>query len=75
MNGIGKDMWKSGNCGNDLEGGNVVVEEAEVGVGNYEVLRKASAVVDGDGRFCYLKAVEDERPDDLYLWSLPAGIP
>ena len=45
------------------------------GLGNYEVMRGAGELVDPDaGEYCYLQATADGRPDDMYLWSIPAGI-
>lgn len=62
------------NCGNDLADGKPVAGSASRGLGNYGVLRTAAALINPEsGSYCYLEAVADARPDDLYLWSLPAG--
>jgi hypothetical protein len=38
-------------------------------------MRRAAAITDPDtGKYCYLQAITDASPDDLYLWSLPAGV-
>jgi len=62
-------------CAADLKERNPSAIEVRNGLGNYEVMRGAGELVDPDeGEFCYLQAVADGRPDDMYLWSLPAGI-
>jgi hypothetical protein len=38
-------------------------------------MREAAGLVDPDtGVYCYIEAKASGRPDDLYLWSIPAGI-
>lgn len=62
-------------CAADLKERNPTAIEIRNGLGNYEVMRQAGRLVDPDkGHYCYLEAVAAGRPDDMYLWSLPAGI-
>jgi hypothetical protein len=62
-------------CAVDLKERDPTALEIRNGLGNYEVMRQAGELVDPDmGHYCYLEAVADGRPDDMYLWSLPAGI-
>jgi hypothetical protein len=62
-------------CAADLKEKNPSAIEVRNGLGSYEVMRGAGELVDPDGgEYCYLQAVADGRPDDMYLWSLPAGI-
>jgi hypothetical protein len=49
--------------------------DARMGLGSAGMMRKAAGLRNPDtGSWCYLEAVASERPDDLYLWSLPTGI-
>lgn len=70
------NIGSKANCAGDLGKSNVVVaKEAQIGFGNYDVMRKAAGLVDPDtGIYCYLEAIASSQPDDLYLWALPAGI-
>lgn len=66
------------NCASDLstKSANAVATEAKTGIGNYKLMREAATITDPDtGVFCYLEALSSTKPDDLYLWSLAAGIP
>ncbi|EIW70416.1 hypothetical protein TREMEDRAFT_28982 [Tremella mesenterica DSM 1558] len=74
MAGVASALTGKGNCLSDIRMGKAVALEILVGIGNYALLRKAEGLLDSSGRFCYLDAVADGRPDDLYLWNLPAGI-
>ena len=66
------------NCAADLAKGSPargIAKEVQAGVASYKLMREASALTDPDtGGYCYLQAVASPTPDDLYLWSLPAGI-
>lgn len=69
----GGDLTQTQNQSKKAAGGAAV--EARTGLGNYALMRVAASLKDPDeGVYCYLQAVESERPDDLYLWSLAAGI-
>ena len=64
-------------CAADLASKTIgqVAMEAEMGIGNYKLVREAAALTDPNtGVYCYLEAISMNRPDDLYLWSLPASI-
>lgn len=71
------DMSKKDKCGEDLKAGTSkggMALEAKNGIGNYQLMRGAEALINPDsGAYCYLEAVTSDRPDDLYLWSVPAG--
>lgn len=76
FSGILKAMSDKNNCAADLASRTPIAMTTRYGVGNYQVIREASGLTDPTtGKWCYLEAVADERPDDLYLWSIPAGIP
>jgi hypothetical protein len=65
---------KSSGCILDL-GKRGAAAEARTGLGNAGMMRKAAALRDPDtGKWCYLEALASDRPDDLYLWSLPTGV-
>lgn len=76
---LAKAIGDKKNCGADLNGGikaNPVATDTRRGLGNYKVVREASALKDPQsGEYCYLQALGDSKPDDMYLYSLPAGIP
>ena len=77
FSGVLSAIGTKANCAVDLsvKTGNAVAEETRTAVGNYRLVREASAITDPDtGVYCYLEAVASDRPDDLYLWSLPSGI-
>ncbi|KAK8864500.1 hypothetical protein IAR55_001750 [Kwoniella newhampshirensis] len=77
MTGVMSSLISKSNCGIDLNSGVNVAKEAKLGIGNYEVMRVAESLkdeTDGNGVYCYLQALKEERPDDLYLWQLPGGI-
>ncbi|WWD17193.1 hypothetical protein CI109_101631 [Kwoniella shandongensis] len=75
MQGVLSTLSGKSNCGNDLSNGVLVAKEAKIGIGNYEVMRVAEGLKNEDqGVYCYLQALREERPDDLYLWQLPCGI-
>ncbi|TXT08992.1 hypothetical protein VHUM_02466 [Vanrija humicola] len=62
------------NCGNDLSGGPAVAKQAQTGIGNYAVMRTASGLINPNtGVYCYLEALANVKPDDMYLWMLPSG--
>ncbi|KAL1411413.1 hypothetical protein Q8F55_002369 [Vanrija albida] len=62
------------NCGNDLSGGKAVAKQAQTGIGNYALMRTASGLINpSTGVYCYLEALANVKPDDMYLWMLPAG--
>lgn len=62
------------NCGTDLSGGLAVAKQAQSGIGNYAVMRTASGLVNPNtGVYCYLEALANVKPDDMYLWMLPSG--
>jgi hypothetical protein len=76
FSGVLSALTSKGNCAADLAKGSItsVAKETWAGVGNYEVMREASALTDPDtGSYCYLQAVASTTPDDLYLWSIPSG--
>ncbi|KAK1924318.1 hypothetical protein DB88DRAFT_546339 [Papiliotrema laurentii] len=65
-----------GNCAGDLAQAKAVALDAQLGVGNYKLIREASTITNPDtGKYCYLEALASTAPDDLYLWSLPSGTP
>jgi hypothetical protein len=71
-----EEMPQKSNCAADLSNSatKAAASQALRGLGNYQVIRTASGFVNPDsGVYCYLEAVASERPDDLYLWQLPAG--
>lgn len=62
-------------CRADVNGKVPSAVAAARGLGNAPVMREAAGLVDPDtGVYCYIKAKASGRPDDLYLWSIPAGI-
>lgn len=66
-------------CGADLgnkgKAGVAAAKDAKTGLGNAGLMRIAAGLRDPDtGSWCYLQALDGDRPDDLYLWALPAGI-
>jgi len=73
--GLETSFTEKKHCAADLKERNPAAVEVRNGLGNYEVMRGAGELVDPDGgEYCYLQATADGRPDDMYLWSLPAGI-
>lgn len=67
-NNCAADMPKTGST-------KAVAKDIKTGVGNYQLMRQAAAITDPDtGKYCYLQAITNSSPDDLYLWSLPAGV-
>lgn len=76
---LAKAITEKKHCAADLNGGaeaNPVAMDTRRGLGNYKVVREVSALKDPQsGEYCYLRALADSRPDDMYLYSLPAGIP
>jgi hypothetical protein len=73
--GLETSFTEKKNCAADLKARNPSAIEVRNGLGNYEVMRKAGELVDPDqGEYCYLQAAAAGRPDDMYLWALPAGI-
>jgi hypothetical protein len=75
MQGVLSDMGGKSNCQADIAAKKIVALEAKIGVGTYAVVRQAENLIDPDtGVYCYLEALASDRPDDLYLWSLPQGI-
>ena len=75
FSGVLSAMTAEGNCANDLEASSGIAKEAQAGIGSYKAVREASALVNPDtGVYCYLEAVASPKPDDLYLWSIPASI-
>ncbi|ORY32781.1 hypothetical protein BCR39DRAFT_521504 [Naematelia encephala] len=78
MDSLVGELGNKGQCGSDLAKTPIdpVAEETRVGLGNYKVMREAAGLVSQEsGKYCYLEAVSNQTPDDLYLWSVPAGIP
>ena len=73
MAGVATDLSAKGNCGTDIRNKVAVGVDIWRGVGNDAVMRAAAGLEDAQGRYCYLDAVTRSGPDDLYLWSLPAG--
>ena len=80
--GLSKSLVEKKYCGVDLTQDsrtaqpNPVAVDTKRALGNYKVVREAGALKDPKtGVYCYLGAVADTRPDDMYLWSIPAGIP
>jgi hypothetical protein len=62
-------------CRADVNGKVPSALSASRGLGNAPVMREAAGLVDPDtGVYCYIEAKASEGPDDLYLWSIPAGI-
>lgn len=78
FSGVLSGLNAKSNCAADLAKGTVakgIGKEVQAGIGNYKLMREASALADPDtARYCYLQAVASPTPDDLYLWSLPSGI-
>jgi len=73
--GLETSFGEKKHCVADLKARNPSAVEVRNGLGNYEVMRGAGELVDPDaGEYCYLQATADGRPDDMYLWSIPAGI-
>lgn len=76
LSGLLRDFDGKNNCGADVAAKKATAMLAQDGLGSYTVMRAAARLVNPDtGKYCYLDAVSASRPDDLYLWSLPAGIP
>lgn len=66
---------EKGKCAADIASRVPSVLTAANGLGNAPVLRQAAGLVDPDtGVYCYIEAKASDRPDDLYLWSIPSGI-
>jgi hypothetical protein len=74
MQGQSDAIGARANCQADLGGNDVVAQETKRGLATYQVLKQASALVNPNGVYCYLEAVASSKPDDSYLWSIPAGI-
>lgn len=75
--GVLSALNSKGNCAYDLSQGtsSSIAREAQAGMGNYALMRKAAGITDPDtGKYCYLQAVASTTPDDLYLWSIPSGV-
>lgn len=76
FSGLLRDFNGKNNCGADVAAHKATAMLARDGISSYTVTRAAARLVNPDtGKFCYLDAVSASRPDDLYLWSLAAGIP
>jgi hypothetical protein len=70
--------WKMGEkhsaCAPDLKKRSAAAD-AMAGLGSAGLMRRAAGLRNPEtGKWCYLEAVANDRPDDLYLWGLPAGI-
>jgi hypothetical protein len=75
FSGLSESFKEKKHCSSDLKNRNPTALDVSIGLGNYEVVREAAGLIDPDeGEYCYLKAMADGRPDDMYLWSIPAGI-
>ncbi|KAK4687324.1 hypothetical protein P7C73_g2788, partial [Tremellales sp. Uapishka_1] len=72
--GVLADFGSKANCQADVQSGNVVALQAAAGLGNYQVVREASGLLNSQGVYCYLEALSSARPDDLYLWGIPGGV-
>ncbi|ORX35798.1 hypothetical protein BD324DRAFT_80651 [Kockovaella imperatae] len=70
------DLSSDSHCGNDLKDARVLAVEFADGLANYNLMRKAAGLVSEEtiGSHCYLEAITATSADDLYFWSLPAGI-
>jgi hypothetical protein len=74
--GLTKSFGERKHCAADIGEKDPTALDVRNGLGNYKVMREAAGLVDPDtGEYCYLQAVANERPDDMYLWSIPANIP
>jgi hypothetical protein len=75
MAGALSNLEGKSNCQTDITAEKVVALETKTGIGNYGVMREVEQLTNPDsGVYCYLEALAADRPDDLYLWSIPAGI-
>ena len=70
-----KELQGDARCGKDLVQGKPLAQALAGGLGNYDIMRDAAGLRDESGGYCYLEAITAKKPDDLYIWSLPAGIP
>ena len=67
-------MQKS-HCQADIKAGKNLAVEFLDGVGNYQLMRQAAGLKDPKtDNYCYLEELASNQSDDLYLWSLPAGV-
>lgn len=78
FSGVYTALSAKANCAADMPktgATQAVAKDIKTGVGNYQLMRQAAAITDPDtGKYCYLQAITNSSPDDLYLWSLPAGV-
>jgi len=62
-------------CSADLQAGNALAVAALVGFSSYELYNEVACLINPrDNTYCYLEALADSSPDDLYFYSLPLGI-
>ncbi|CED82304.1 hypothetical protein [Phaffia rhodozyma] len=73
LNDVGKNLRKG--CQSDLDKGNAIVNQALIGLGAYQMMRNASALLTSSGAYCFVEALASAEPDDLYYWSLYTGSP
>lgn len=67
----------STSCSKEVQQSNSLVLTTREGLLNYPVMRNAGCLQDqaGSGGFCYVEAVHQSNPADLYLYQLPFGVP
>ena len=63
-------------CSREISQGNSVVLDTQTGLLAYPILRDAGCLISqaGSQSYCYVEAVHNTNPADLYLYQLPLGI-
>jgi len=62
-------------CAADLTAGNTLAVSALIGFSSFELYNEVGCLINPrDNTYCYLEALADTSPDDLYFYSLPLGI-
>jgi len=62
-------------CATDLTNGNVLVNNALTGLSTFSLMRRLGCAPDpSTNTYCYVNAVFNTSPSDLYFYQLPYGI-
>lgn len=62
-------------CAKDLEEGNANAVDALEGLQAYKLMRTAGCAVDPNtNTYCYINAVHNTNPSDVYYYNLPLGL-
>ncbi|WWC89233.1 uncharacterized protein L201_004151 [Kwoniella dendrophila CBS 6074] len=71
---VQSSLLSNKNCGGDNN--NPIIQQTKLSLNNYKLMKTSSSLLnDQSGSYCYLDALYQKKPDDLYLWSLPNNIP